>query len=61
MLIYLVRLAERCHVDLPAAVVRKFQLNAEKYPATVCGKSNGKNTGTADSTEVATVSCDHSG
>ena len=33
VLIYLVRLAEQCHVDLPAAVVRKFQLNAAKYPA----------------------------
>ena len=32
VLIYLVRLADRCHVDLPAAAIRKFQLNAEKYP-----------------------------
>ena len=33
VLIYLVRLAERCHVDLPSAVTRKFELNAQKYPA----------------------------
>ena len=32
MLIYLVRLAEQCHVDLPAAVLEKFKLNAQKYP-----------------------------
>ena len=32
MLIYLVRLSEECGVDLPAAVLDKFKLNAEKYP-----------------------------
>ena len=32
VLIYLVRLAEQCHVDLPAAVLNKFKLNASKYP-----------------------------
>lgn len=32
VLIYLVRLAEQCHVDLPAAVLDKFKLNAQKYP-----------------------------
>lgn len=32
VLIYLVRLAEQCHVDLPAAVMNKFKLNALKYP-----------------------------
>ena len=32
ILIYLLRLAERCHVDLPSAVMRKFALNAKKYP-----------------------------
>jgi len=32
VLIYLVRLAEQCHVDLPAAVLDKFKLNALKYP-----------------------------
>lgn len=33
VLIYLVRLADRCHVDLPSAVLRKIQLNRKKYPA----------------------------
>ena len=33
ILIYLVRLAEVCRVDLPAAVTNKFALNAQKYPA----------------------------
>jgi len=33
VLIYLVRLAEKCHVDLPRAVLRKLELNALKYPA----------------------------
>ena len=32
VLIYLVRLAEQCGVDLPAAVMDKFKLNALKYP-----------------------------
>ena len=33
VLIMLVRLSDRCHVDLPVAVARKFELNAQKYPA----------------------------
>lgn len=32
VLIYLVRLAERCHIDLPTAVLKKFELNGQKYP-----------------------------
>ncbi|XP_078508984.1 dCTP pyrophosphatase 1 [Lissotriton helveticus] len=38
VLIYLVELAEKCHVDLPRAVLIKMALNAQKYPA---GKVNG--------------------
>ncbi len=30
--IYLIRLAEECHVDLPAAVARKIEKNKLKYP-----------------------------
>ena len=26
------RLAECCHIDMPAAVLKKFELNAKKYP-----------------------------
>ncbi|OAO12364.1 hypothetical protein AV274_5987 [Blastocystis sp. ATCC 50177/Nand II] len=33
VLIYLVRLADRCNVDLPTAALRKMGLNAKKYPA----------------------------
>ena len=33
VLIYLVRLADRLDVDLPAAVERKIELNHERYPA----------------------------
>lgn len=32
ILIYLVRLAEICRVDLPTAVTKKFAVNAQKYP-----------------------------
>lgn len=32
VLLSLVRLAERCHIDLPTAVLQKFELNREKYP-----------------------------
>lgn len=41
VLVYLVRLADRCQVDLPAAVLRKVELNRLKYPASkVYGKSD---------------------
>ena len=33
VLIYLVRMADRCNVDLGQAVEKKLELNAEKYPA----------------------------
>ncbi|XP_018430836.1 PREDICTED: dCTP pyrophosphatase 1 [Nanorana parkeri] len=33
VLIYLLELAEKCHVDLPRAVLAKMELNAAKYPA----------------------------
>lgn len=41
VLIYLVRLADRLDVDLPAAVDRKIELNHERYPpARVRGRSD---------------------
>ncbi|KAM7312754.1 dCTP pyrophosphatase 1 [Ixodes scapularis] len=41
VLIYLVRLADRCRIDLPSAVLRKVELNKQKYPASrVYGKSD---------------------
>ncbi|XP_020669188.3 dCTP pyrophosphatase 1 [Pogona vitticeps] len=33
VLIYLVALADKCHVDLPAAALRKIDKNRLKYPA----------------------------
>ncbi|GFY56281.1 dCTP pyrophosphatase 1 [Trichonephila inaurata madagascariensis] len=32
VLLYLIRLSEKCHIDLPAAVLKKISMNAEKYP-----------------------------
>lgn len=31
--LYLIRLAEKCHVDLPREVQAKLKLNSVKYPA----------------------------
>eukprot|EP00743_Colponemidia_sp_Colp-15_P006349 GILK01006833.1.p1 GENE.GILK01006833.1~~GILK01006833.1.p1 ORF type:complete len:246 (-),score=34.79 GILK01006833.1:276-983(-) len=42
VLLYLVRLADRCEIDLPAAVQRKMQKNAEKYPAALVKGSSKK-------------------
>ena len=44
VLFYLVRLADKCQVDLPTAVMKKFELNAKKYPATLVHGSNKKYT-----------------
>ena len=51
VLIYLIRLAERCHVEVPTAVLRKFELNTRKYPVAdrVLGSSS-KYTEYTDST-----------
>jgi len=40
VLIYLVRLADKCHVDLPAVALQKIEKNCAKYPvARVKGSS----------------------
>ncbi|XP_056442349.1 glutamyl-tRNA(Gln) amidotransferase subunit B, mitochondrial [Gadus chalcogrammus] len=44
VLIYLVELAEKCHVDLPQAVLRKMALNRLKYPASKVQGSSKKYT-----------------
>lgn len=42
--LYLIRLSERCHVDLSCAIQRKIQLNQLKYPVQlVKGKSKKYN------------------
>eukprot|EP00057_Strongylocentrotus_purpuratus_P030021 XP_780495.3 PREDICTED: dCTP pyrophosphatase 1 [Strongylocentrotus purpuratus] len=42
VLIYLIRLAQKCHIDLPAAALDKIALNALKYPADRVKGSNKK-------------------
>ena len=44
VLLYLVRLADVCAVDLPSAAVRKMKRNGEKYPADRCAGSAEKYT-----------------
>lgn len=44
VLIYLVRLAEKCRVDLPKEVVAKMALNTMKYPAHIVKGSSKKYT-----------------
>lgn len=40
VLLYLVRMADRCNIDLAGAAMLKIQKNAKKYPSDVCyGKS----------------------
>lgn len=43
-LLYLVRLSDRCGVDLPAAALRKMELNRAKYPVERCFGSSAKYT-----------------
>jgi dCTP diphosphatase len=41
VLLYLVRMADRCDIDLAAAVKKKIEKNAAKYPVEACkGKSD---------------------
>lgn len=40
--IYLIRLSQQCHVDLPNEVLKKIQLNSLKYPKDKCFGSSKK-------------------
>ena len=42
VLLYLLRLADKCHVDLPAVALAKIRLNAAKYPAELVKGSSKK-------------------
>jgi dCTP diphosphatase len=54
VLLYLVRLADTCAIDLPAAAQRKLQKNGEKYPASlVRGSSKKYNEYKAGATSVS--------
>ena len=44
VLIYLVRLAEKCEIDLPKEALAKMTINAKKYPAQKVKGSNKKYT-----------------
>jgi dCTP diphosphatase len=53
VLLYLLRLADRCEVDLGRAVLRKLRKNAEKYPAAKVRGSSRKYTEYAADNEEA--------
>ncbi|GFU42621.1 dCTP pyrophosphatase 1 [Nephila pilipes] len=42
VLLYLVRLSEKCHINLSAAILKKISMNAEKYPASKVWGSSKK-------------------
>eukprot|EP00948_MAST-09A_sp_MAST-9A-sp1_P003070 g3070.t1 len=49
VLFYLIRLADRCHIDLPAAAREKLELNAKKYSVKLSKGSSAKYTELRDS------------
>eukprot|EP00916_Digyalum_oweni_P002388 GHVL01004398.1.p1 GENE.GHVL01004398.1~~GHVL01004398.1.p1 ORF type:complete len:133 (+),score=50.62 GHVL01004398.1:11-409(+) len=42
--IYLVRMADRCGIDLGEAIKRKIEMNKKKYPVNMCKGSSDKYT-----------------
>ena len=58
MLLYLVRLADRCDVDFPAAIEAKICRNAEKYPANLVQGSSAKYTAYAAAADQRPVAED---
>ena len=52
VLVLLIRLSNHCHVNLPAAVLRKFELNAQKYPADKAYGSSSKYTAYSEGKKV---------
>jgi dCTP diphosphatase len=55
-LLYICRLSDRCGIDLPAAALRKMELNRRKYPVDKCYGSSDKYTAYAVSNPVAAAS-----
>merc|ERR1711990_1121754 len=51
--LYLVRLSEQCHVDLPKAVMEKIALNEKKYPAEMVKGSSMKYCDYQEGTKLA--------
>ncbi|KAK4732938.1 hypothetical protein R3W88_025926 [Solanum pinnatisectum] len=56
VLLYLVRLSDICGIDLGNAVLRKLDLNAIKYPVSLCKGSSKKLTLLSKSTTTSTTS-----
>ncbi|KAG5588669.1 hypothetical protein H5410_049103 [Solanum commersonii] len=55
VLLYLVRLSDICGIDLGNAVLRKLELNAIKYPVSLCKGSSKKLTLLSKSTTTTTT------
>lgn len=55
VLLYLIRLADICGVDLPTAAIRKMQLNGRKYPVEKARGRADKYTQYATASEAATT------
>ncbi|CAA2992120.1 dCTP pyrophosphatase 1-like [Olea europaea subsp. europaea] len=53
VLLYLVRLSDICGIDLSKAALRKIELNAIKYPISLCKGSSQKHNQIKTSTETA--------
>jgi dCTP diphosphatase len=53
VLLYVLRLADRCNVDLDAAVLQKLAANRAKYPAALCKGSSAKYTAYARGEDAA--------
>ena len=53
VLMYAIRLADRCGVDLEAAVAAKLAKNKAKYPAELCKGSSAKYTAYASADGAA--------
>lgn len=60
VLIYLVRLADKCNIDLPSAVIRKIEINKQKYPADQVMGSSKKYTEYQSPAKVVNGSLDSS-
>ncbi|KAH0634493.1 hypothetical protein KY290_037915 [Solanum tuberosum] len=61
VLLYLVRLSDICGIDLGNAVLRKLELNAIKYPVSLCKGSSKKLTLLSKSTTTTTTSNSENG
>ncbi|KAF3631437.1 dCTP pyrophosphatase 1 [Capsicum baccatum] len=61
VLLYLVRLSDICGIDLGNAALRKLELNAIKYPVSLCKGSSKKLTLLSKNTTTTTTSSSEKG